>query len=231
MPRLDLHRLIAAGAALGLIATGAIASSGASAAGARRLTGTLVFSPGKATRHGRAKYTGTYFRMLLPGATDKFFPNADSRARDKSYTLLRPGTDGGLRLGSYQPPPHPAFGRHGSALAKRITRPETFEGVRFSISTAPNDAQSGAAVRPPSLTVHGRRITGDLRAWTAEWSRIYFNQGSPKPNGSFTGSTKPVTGTYNPRTHAFEITWYSLIVGGPFSGFTGYWHLQGHVRP
>jgi hypothetical protein len=230
MPRPNLHRLIATATALALIAAGAIASSGASAAGAKKLTGTLVFSPGKATRHGRAKYTGTYFRMLLPGATDKFFSNPDSRAHDKSYTLLRPGTEGGLRLGSFQQPPSPAFSGTGNALAKRITRPETFAGIRFSISTAPTDAQSGHAVRAPSLTVHGRRITGDLRAWTAEWNRIYFNQGSPKPNGTFTGSTKPVTGTYNPRTHAFEITWYSLIVGGPFSGFTGYWHLQGRVR-
>ena len=38
-----------------------------------------------------------------------------------------------------------------------------------------------------------------------------------------------MTGTYNPKTRAFVVTWYSAIVGGPFSGFIGFWHLQGKV--
>ena len=38
-----------------------------------------------------------------------------------------------------------------------------------------------------------------------------------------------VTGTYNAKTHAFVMTWTSLISGGPFNGFTGYWHLTGKV--
>jgi hypothetical protein len=42
--------------------------------------------------------------------------------------------------------------------------------------------------------------------------------------------TRPVTGTYDAKTKTFTITWYSAIVGGPFNGFTGYWHLQGHVK-
>ena len=69
-----------------------------------------------------------------------------------------------------------------------------------------------------------------LDAWTAEWNKIYFNQGAPKPGGTYPGLTRPVTGTYNRRTRAFEITWYSAIVGGPFSGFTGFWHLQGKIK-
>src|SRR5450755_1680446 len=40
---------------------------------------------------------------------------------DKDYTLLSPGTDGGLRTDAYQPPPSPAFGSgtSGGALAWR----------------------------------------------------------------------------------------------------------------
>ena len=204
----------------------------AQAASGTALTGTLEFTAGKLIHvRGRAEYSGTYFRMLLPGATDKYFANPDSRARDRTYTLLRPGTDGGLELGRFQRPPSPAFTSNGFALAKRITRPETFASIQFSISTAPTDAQSGAPAVAPSLVLRGTQITGNLSAWTAEWNKIYFNQGAPKPNGSFPGLTRPVTGTYNRRTHAFTIIWYSAIVGGPFNGFTGYWHLQGNVKP
>jgi len=73
--------------------------------------------------------------------------------------------------------------------------------------------------------VSGRRISGQVQALTAEWNKLYFNQGSPKP-----GASSPrVTGRYNPRTHAYLITWKSLIHSGPFNGFTGVWHLQGRV--
>jgi len=70
--------------------------------------------------------------MILPGATDKYFANSDSRARDKTYTLLRPGTDKGLKLGAFQAPPSPAFDSKGFALASAIVRPETFAGIDFS---------------------------------------------------------------------------------------------------
>jgi hypothetical protein len=167
--------------------------------------------------------------MILPGGTDKFFLNNDSRAGDKSYTLFRTGTDKGLKLGAFQNPPEPAFAANGFALAKRIVLPETFAGINFSISTAEKDAQTGRKDTAPRLFATGKKLSGDLRAWTAEWNKIYFNQGAPKPNGTLPGFTKPVNGTYDPKTKAYEISWYSLIVGGPFNGFTGYWHLQGKV--
>lgn len=210
---------------LGLSAIAALAGS-ASAGAATPLRGTLHFTAGKAKgKH----YTGTYFRMILPGKTDSYFKNADSRAHDKTYTLLRPGTDGGLKLGAFQLPPRPAFSSNGFARARRITLPEKFAGINFSISTAPTDAQSHVAVHAPTLAVTGSRLTGDFRAWTAEWNSIYFNQGAPKPNNSFPGYTRPVNGKYNAKTHAFELTWSSQIVGGPFNRFTGYWHLQGKL--
>jgi hypothetical protein len=216
-------------AALTLALIASLSSTGAaSSAGVSKLTGTLSLSAGKLSR---GRYTGTYFRMLLPGATDRYFANPDSRARDKTYTLLRPGSDGGLALGRYQPPPSPAFSSNGFALARRVTLPEKFASIEFSISTAAKDAQSGGSVGAPSLTAEGTRLTGNVSAWTAEWNKIYFNQGAPKPNGAYPGLTRPVTGTYNRGTRAFTITWYSAIVGGPFNGFTGYWHLQGHVKP
>lgn len=216
-----------------IVAGGTLTQFGSAAsAGGTPLTGKLELTAGKLVhQHSRTAYVGTYFRMLLPGKTDQYFENPDSRAKDKTYTLMRPGTDQGLELGKFQPPPSPAFSGNGFARAARITKPETFASIAYSISTARVDAQSGAPVAPPSLVVHGNKITGDLRAWTAEWNKIYFNQGAPKPNGAYPGLTRPVTGTYNRKTNAFTITWYSAIVGGPFNGFTGYWHLQGYVKP
>jgi hypothetical protein len=223
------------GAAATVLAT-AVALSGiasASSGGGKALTGTLDLSAGKLVQqHGRAVYTGTYFRMLLPGKTDEYFSNPQSRAKDKTYTLLRPGSQGGLELGKYQPAPSPAFASNGFALAQRITKPETFAGIHFSISTAAKDAQSGAQDSAPTLVLHGNKLTGNFEAWTAEWNKIYFNQGAPKPNKAqpYPGLTQPVTGTYDAKTGAFTLTWYSAIVGGPFNGFTGYWHLQGRLK-
>ena len=202
-------------------------ATGAFSAGGTPLTGTLKLTTGKRV-HGH--YVGTYFRMLLPGVTDKYFANPNSTAADKTYTLMRPGTDGGLELGHFQEPPSPAFSTTGFALAKRITQPQKFASINYSISTAPMDAQSGGLAKAPSLVLNGSKITGNFSAWTAEWNRIYFNQGAPKPNGSYPGLTRPVTGTYDRKTRAFTIVWYSAIVGGPFNGFTGYWHLQGFVK-
>jgi hypothetical protein len=36
-----------------------------------------------------------------------------------------------------------------------------------------------------------------------------------------------LSGTYNAKTGAYTIDWSSQIIGGPFDGFTGVWHLEG----
>jgi hypothetical protein len=213
------------------IGAGLLAPGPANSAARTELKGTLELAPGKLTHsRGQALYAGTYFRMLYPGGKTGYFKNGSSRAKDETYTLLRAGIQGGLELGRYQPPPKAAFTSTGSALAQAITRPEGFEAIKFSVSTAKTDAQSGKPVSPPTLYLSGDKITGDLGAWTAEWNKVYFNQGSPKPGGTYPGATTPVTGTYDPRTKAFLITWYSQIVGGPFNGFTGFWHLEGRLK-
>ncbi|MGD0452206.1 MAG: hypothetical protein ABSB69_01290 [Solirubrobacteraceae bacterium] len=227
-------RSLAVAAAL-VVGTGALAAAPASAAAATPVRGTLTIAPGKyvPAKHGKAAhYTGSYFRMLLPGATDKYFRNPNSKAKDKTYTLFVPGSERGLRLGSFQPPPTPAFASDGFALASSIVEPMTFAGIDFSISTAATDAQSGQTDVAPSLSVSGSQVSGNFSAWTAEWNSIYFNQGAPKPGSEpYPGPTRPVIGTYNSKTKAYQIIWYSLIVGGPFNGFTGYWHLQGTLAP
>jgi hypothetical protein len=228
-------RILAPALAVALAVAVAALAAAQPAAAATPLSGTLAIAPGKyvPAEHGRrAHYTGSYFRMLLPGAVDKYFRNPNSKAKDKSYTLFVPGSERGLRLGSFQAPPTPAFASDGFALASSIVNPMEFAGIDFSISTAPSDAQSGQPDVAPSLSVTDGQVTGNFSAWTAEWNSIYFNQGAPKPGPEpFPGPTRPVTGTYDSRTKAYQIIWYSLIVGGPFNGFTGYWHLQGTLVP
>ena len=106
-------------------------------------------------------------------------------------------------------------------------QPQSFTAIDFSIATNKVDPQTGDRVPAPSLSVDGWKLSGQIEAWSASWNKLYFNQGSPKPGGAEPGLTAPVTGTYNAKTHAFVLSWTSQVVGGPFNGFTGDWHLTG----
>lgn len=205
--------------------------SSPSAGGATALVGTFQLIAGKCST---ASPTGTYFRMIDPGgtiATGKYFANPDSTCVDKSITAEVPGADGGLTTGTYQPSPTKAFDGQGNALAASILAPGSFTAIKFGISTNKVDPQTHHAVPAPKIFVKGTKLSGQITAWSAAWNNLYFNQGSPKPDGSHPGLTEPVSGTYNPSTHAFVLTWASQVVGGPFNGFTGYWHLQGTFSP
>jgi hypothetical protein len=179
---------------------------------------------------------GTYFQML-GGASEQPLPNGNSTALDKNYTLLRPGTDGGLRTDVYQPAPSPAFDGTlngqptGNALADRIVQPQSFFNINFSITTDAVDAQTGQADPLPQIVTQGGKLSGQTTAWVAQWNGLSFNQGSPKPDGTSPGHTEPVSGTYDATTGHFVLQWKSLIVGGPFDGFTGSWHLEGTFVP
>jgi len=151
---------------------------------------------------------GSYFRMIYPaGAKSKYFTNPYSTDSDKTYTLVTAGTSGGLRTGVLQPAPAPAIDAKGNSLAGAIIRPANFTGISFGLVT------TGTA---PSISVSGGRLSGQVTGFTAEWNKLTFPQGSSK-----------LSGTYNAKTHAYVLTWKSLISGGPFNGFTGSWHLQG----
>jgi hypothetical protein len=172
--------------------------------------------------------------MVQPSGTvanGPYVSNGDSTCADKTYTLLAPGSDGGLVTGGYQPAPSPAFDSQGNSLSNRIVVPAVFFGVKFSISTDPKDRQSGVSVTAPAIQVDpSGKLTGDLRAWEATWNKQDFNQGAPKPDGSTPKLTTPVRGTYNATTGAFVLQWTSTIAGGPFNEFTGSWQLAGTFR-
>jgi hypothetical protein len=184
-----------------------------------------------------------------------YMKNANSTAAGGLATLLQPGTAGGFRTEKYQAQPKPAFDSGGNSLAGAITVPTEFFGVKFSISTNKIDPQTKTQCAPPIVELKNGKLTADMSSWAASWNNQNFNQGAPKPvpntsakspgekqaqaawdfvSQKFLGATAKATvtgtsatGTYNAKTGQFELQWTSLIVGGPFNGFTGLWHLVG----
>jgi hypothetical protein len=215
----------------GLVVLLGASPSTAATAKAEPLIGTFKLTAGSCAT---ATPSGSYFRMIYPGgsvASGKFFTNPDSLCADKSYTTVVPGTQGGFTTGKYQANPVPPFSATGSALASSIIQPQGFTAINFSIATNKTDPQSGKTVPPISITNKGGTLSGQTQAWSASWNKLYFNQGSPKPGGALPGLTKYLTGTYDASTRAFVVTWTSQVVGGPFNGFTGSWHLTGTFVP
>jgi hypothetical protein len=220
---------------LGLIALGALAigltSGRASTAAGTSLVGTFKIARGTCTGGAPG---GSYFRMVYPGGTIKagrFFQNPDSTCADKSYTPVGPGSGGGLVTGGFQPHPTPAFDAKGNSLARKIIATQRFTAIAFGLSTDPRDPQGSKTVPPPTIQAASGKLSGQVEALVASWNKLYFNQGSPKPGGAKPGLTSAVSGTYDSGTGAYTLVWASAVVGGPFNGFTGYWHLQGTFVP
>lgn len=204
MKRLAATTVAAVSASLATAVGAGLDISPVNAAGSKSLVGTFKLDPG---RYSGGKARGSYLRMVQPDG--KPFPNPDSSARDRTYTLIRPGSDGGLVTGRTQRAPKPAFDRRGNALARRIMRPQAFTAIDFSAFTTSS----------PRIRLSGKRLSGDLRGFTAAWNKQNFSQGSSR-----------VSGRYNSRTRRYVLTWKSRVRGGPFNGFTGTWHLEGTFR-
>ena len=206
-----------------------VAGVTSAAPGAAPVAGTLGIDAGTCSG-GTA--SGSTFRMILPSGdtSGPFVSNGDSTCDDQTYTLLRPGSDGGLVLGDYQPAPSPAFDGNGNGRADRIIEPTMFFGVGFAIASNPTDPQTGQDVPAPSITADGGSLSGDLQSIGAAWNDQDFNQGAPKPGKAPAGLTAGPTGTFDPSTGAYTLDWASQIQGGPFDKFTGVWHLEGTLR-
>ncbi|MBT0565624.1 hypothetical protein KIK15_02445 [Williamsia sp. CHRR-6] len=208
-----------------------------------------------------SEVTGSWFKMVQPGGTVEagpYMPNGDSPVNGGTITLLAPGTDGGLRSGAFQSEPKPGFD-NGNSLAGAIMKPTRFFGVDFGASTNPVDPQTRNAVVAPTVTVSGGKLTANVTAWAASWNNQEFNQGAPKvapakgpevpvaaqatrawdwvsqrwfgQDKATPGSGPSATGTYDAKTREYTLEWTSAIVGGPFNGFTGVWHLEGVFEP
>jgi hypothetical protein len=207
--------------------------------GANKLNGLFRLVPGTQAISGTI--TGSYFVMKYESAA---LQNGDSPFYDKTATPLRPGSDGGLSTVKYQPAPTPAFagGDTGGSLASSITQPQKFFGYDFSITTDPVDRQTGQPTPLAEIYEKDGKLFGQTSAWDAQWNGLSFNQGSPKPDGTYqanpgttpsyaAGGTVAVFGTYDSATRRFTLKWQSLIVGGPFNTYTGQWNLDGTFEP
>lgn len=216
----------------GAIAVTALAAIGVAAppsSAGTALTGTFTINAGSCA----GGVHGSYFRMIMHSGTlsGPFLSNSDSKCSKKTYTLLSPGSDGGLITGHYQKQASPAFDSSGNALSHRITKPTRFYGVNFATATNKVDPQTRKSVSPPQVTLNGTKLSADLRSFAVSWNNQQFNQGSPKPSGTRPGLTRAATGTYNAATGKYTLQWTSQIQGGPFDGFTGLWHLTGTFKP
>lgn len=174
---------------------------------------------------------GSYFEMLQPDGSP--LANLSAEGGNPNFTPFTPGTDGGFRTYAYQGPPSPAFsnGMYGNALGAAIIKPVEFYGWNFTVVTAPTDPQLGTADPLPVITAQGGSLSGQISDWTAQWNGSSFNQGTPKPDGSLPSPTTALSGSYDPTTGAYSLQWQSRIVGGPFNGFAGVWHLSGTFVP
>ncbi|GAA1461404.1 hypothetical protein [Williamsia maris] len=255
-----LRSIVGAVLALGLLTGGltACGSDDAAASESGALTGLLRLEAGKADGD---TITGSWFKMVQPGGTVEdgpYMPNGDSPVQGGSVTLLSPGTEGGLRTGAFQSEPTPGFD-NGNSLAGSIMKPTRFFGVGFGVSTNAVDPQTRNPVVAPTVQNDGGKLTANLTAWAASWNNQEFNQGAPKvaakagpkvPGAEQAeqawdyvsqkwlgqSAAAPVqgpsaTGTYDSSAKTYELQWTSLIVGGPFNGFTGVWHLEGAFEP
>jgi hypothetical protein len=175
--------------------------------------------------------SGSYVEMLTGSGAP--LPNLSSPSGNKDYTTFAPGVDGGISTVAYEPAPSPAFaqGTSGNALADDIVQPVGFEGTNFSVDTNPTDVQTGQPDPIPQIYNNNGALSGQITAWDAQWNGQSFNQGTPKPDGTSPGATTALSGTYDASTGAFTLTWRSQIIGGPFDGFSGVWHLGGTFVP
>ena len=217
-------RFGAAAAVLGF----ALTSSPLAHAQPTPLNGLLALAPGVCSG---GSVSGSFFRMILPtgDASGPFLQNSDSTCSDQTVTPLSAGSDGGLVSGSYQPQPAAAFDGAGNAVSGQVTTPVRFYGVDFATGTNSTDPQTGSGTAVPQIYANGSELSGDLSSLGVTWNNQVFNQGAPKPGGSYDGKTSPIHGTIDGAGN-FVIEWTSQIVGGPFNNFTGLWHLAGQYR-
>jgi hypothetical protein len=207
--------------------------------GANKLHGLFRLDPGAQSIAGTI--TGSNFVMTYEGSN---LINGDSPFYTQTVTPLRPGSDGGLSTVKYQPAPVPGFagGDSGGSLASSITLPQKFFNIDFGITTDPVDRQTGQPTPLPEVYEKDGKLFGQVSAWDAQWNGSSFNQGAPKPDGTYqanagttasfgVGGTVAIFGTYDSATGHFTLRWQSLIVGGAFSGYSGQWNLAGTFEP
>lgn len=131
----------------------------------------------------------------------------------QSYQLL-PGAIQPMVMGEYQGAP--ACCSPDAALTSLVYYEFGYFGYAGVHTSAIDDWSYTAP--PPSgyVDTSDSTIHLDLSSWTWSWNGSNYLQGS-----------SDIVGNYNVLTGAYEISWTSLLPGGPFSGYTHDWYLTG----
>ncbi|MHB1586388.1 MAG: PEP-CTERM sorting domain-containing protein [Acidiferrobacteraceae bacterium] len=99
-------------------------------------------------------------------------------------------------------------------------------GCAASGDTTIYPAPGGAVAPSGTVDTTAGTISMNMQSWFADWNGNNFNQGT---NNGNTASSSVATGTYDPTTGAYSISWHSYITGGSFNGQIGYWTLTGNA--
>ncbi len=199
--------------ALGLVSLSAVSLASAHAApngvapGALELQGTFRLAhPSCAGGSPRGSYLSVTFGT-------RAIKNPQSSCADGAYTLLSPGSHG-LSTQTFSPASDAEFNSHGSAVANTIAEPTTFAGhVLGLVSSTDNlqDAPTGPAefALPQVYLVNGK-LVADLRS-----VQVLYNGpddascAQAAGQGCWLVGAERATGTYDARTHAFTLDWFS----------------------
>jgi hypothetical protein len=228
-----VRRVLAAAAVAGVLGVSSGCGGNATAASPTRLDGLFRLTAGHCTT-AQAKPTGSYL-VVVSAAQGHAVHNPRGGCANADYTVLRPGTDGGLTTRKFQGQPSPVFDAHRNSRAARIIAPVRFGPYRLGFATSPQDEQAaptGApAFPPPAAIVSGGSLQVDLR------SLVLTYAGEPKSScaqsygvGCWELGSRSASGTYDAATHHFVIDWFT---GESFTphGDSIEVHLEGTVVP
>jgi hypothetical protein len=186
-------------------------SPSAASGPAKALVGTFDIQGGHCTASSGAP-TGS-FLVIVDSADSKTVGNPDGGCKNKYYTPLSPGTQKGIETGEFQEDPIPTFDGHGDSLADAIIAPVSFLGVKFGMSTSPDDVQDAPngppAFTPPTATIRGTKLTLNLRSLNITYG------GGPNSSckndagyGCWNLGSKVAQGSYDPKTHQYVVQWF-----------------------
>jgi hypothetical protein len=178
--------------------------------------------------------TGSYL-IVLAAVSGKTVGNPDGGCANPAYTLLEPGTDGGLITGEFQQVSGATFDRDRNSRDGRIIAPVAFDKLLVGFGTSSRDEQdapTGAPAFPePAAIVAGTVLSVDLRSLVVSYAGNA--RASCKTSygvGCWELGSENATGTYDAATGHYSVQWFS---GASFTpkGDSIEIHLEGTFVP
>ncbi len=223
------------------------------------LTGLLKVDPGIKEQTEVVTADGSVI-VVTAYTGGSYFVMNQNNPNSGSAAMLRPGTAGGIALGSYNnfvlnpDEPRPTGWKgdiDGDGIPDGLAGTEydnvppvypngspvlfSFFGNDTYVGLNPIGYQSGEAHPAPSVEIDMSSCVADVCSITADFSawEVFWN-GSAFEQGPRPDNTGPfglATGTYNLITNEYNLGWSSQIKGGPFNNVIGFWYIEGTVVP